>query len=377
MSKLVSLMKKIGIIERSSADEEARQFYQSDKSNLEIASPPETFFVLPRIALIPFPSQELSEVISSYFNTQVSTKFMVWNLSEYIHPTPIFTGQCIDFIFVGYPNPPLSVFFAIFNSVQKWLESDPNNFALLHCQATKGRSYMVLACYLAWIQDVNSVVEGFNKICRITGKNVELLPSQTRYMQYMQEIIHGNVPKMRRIKIQKVILDGIPEIEQEGSAVRPYLQIFKGTEMVFTTISKDLPPVSYFPSDISICFDVNLEIEGDVLIRCRHLGKDNKPLTIFRMMFNTAFTADLVVRFTKNDLDGAFNDQRFSDEFTTDVFLAENIETDDCELKNVIIKYAPEEVKEEAKEEPKKPEKKAGGESDEELDAYFQSLENK
>ena len=152
------------------------RFLKASKVLYSTAVPPETFFILPRVVLIPFPTPEQCGPISSYFNTQVSTKYMVWNLSEYPHPTQIFAGQSIDFIFVGYPNPPLFALFSIFNSIEKWLASDPNSFALLHCQATKGRSYMILACYLAWIQEIDTVMEGFTKICRITGVKAEMFP---------------------------------------------------------------------------------------------------------------------------------------------------------------------------------------------------------
>ena len=387
MSRFMNLLQKIGVVDKKTEEEEEGiPIFNSEQGMIYTAVPPETYFILPRVVLIPFPSPEQCGPISSYFNTQVSTKYMVWNLSEYPHPTQIFAGQSIDFIFVGYPNPPLSALFSIFNSIEKWLASDPNNFALLHCQATKGRSYMILACYLAWIQEIDTVMEGFTKICRITGVKAEMLPSQIRYMRYVQEIIYHSAPRTRKIRIQKIILDGIPEIETEGSAVRPYLQIFKGPDMIFNSISKDSPPVSYFPSDISICFDVNIEIEGDVLIRCRHLGRNNKPLTIFRMMFHTAFTKELVIRFNKADLDGPFNDDRFPEEFTADLFLADNVETEGSELQSVCMAHRGKKDNEEKKvgrekrergERKEGEEQKENGESDEELDDYFKSLENK
>ena len=167
--------------------------------------------------------------------------------------------------------------------------------------------------------------------------------------------------------------------------MRPYLQIFKGPDMIFNSISKDTPPVSYFPSDISICFDVNIEIEGDVLIRCRHLGRNNKPLTIFRIMFHTAFTKELVIRFSKDEIDGPASDDRFPQGFTTDLFLADNQEIENSELqgvsfphkskKEIVEKKVVREKKD--RERRKEGEEVKGNESDEELDDYFKSLENK
>ena len=250
----------------------------------------------------------------------------------------------------------------------------------MHCQATRGRSYMVLACYLIWSKEFPDVMLAFSKICAITQQKVELLPSQIRYMNYVKELIDQPLPKTRKIKIQKIILDGIPQIETEGTAIRPYIQIFKGSELVYTSCTKELPPVSYYATDISISFDLQLEIDGDILIRCRHLGKDHKPLTIFRAMFHTAFTKELVIRFTKNELDGAFNDDRFPPEFTVDLFLSQNQEIEESELQRTFCIC--QKKKEENDEEEKKLDKgnkknNERNDSDEELDDYIKKLESK
>ena len=236
---------------------------------------------------------------------------------------------------------------------------------------------MMLACYLTWSHEFSDVMQAFTQICKIAKQKVNLLPSQIRYMGYVQELMTTPLPKTRKIKIQKIILDGIPVIETQGISVRPYLQIFKGPELIFISNSNENPPVSYYTSDISISFDVHIEVEGDVLIRCRHVGEDNKPLTIFRAMFNTMFTKELVIRFTKNELDGAFNDDRFSNEFTVDLFLSENEEINESELQHTFCVYQKRkgEYGEEEKKIEKKIEKK--NESDEELEDYIKNLELK
>ncbi|OMJ79974.1 hypothetical protein SteCoe_19893 [Stentor coeruleus] len=306
---------------------------------------------------------------------------MIWNISEYPHPTNTFSSQTLDFIFVGYPNPPLSVIFSIFSSIQGWLKLDQDNVALIHCQATKGRSYMIMASYLTWTHEYQSVIEAFRKLCSITQQHVDLLPSQLRYMDYIQEILNSP-PQTRKITIHKIILDGIPIIEQEGTAVRPYLQIFRNSELVYNSHSKDFPPVSYYQYDISIAFDMNLEIEGDVLIRCRHLGKDNKPLTIFRAMFHTAFCKDLVVRFHKSELDGAFNDDRFPDSFNLDVLLEKSVQSEDDSLQQLIVlnrnmNTSIPVVDLTGDDEEKKEEFKKENDSDDDMDDYFKKLESK
>jgi C2 domain of PTEN tumour-suppressor protein len=354
MSGFISMLKKIGTGNNQSG--------KLRPTNTEI--PSDTYFISPKLVLIPFPSAEIIERLENYFNTKFTNKYMIWNLSEYQHPADGFSSHTLDFIFVGYPNPPLSVIFSILNGIHGWLESDKDNISILHCQNTKGRSYMILASYLTWTHEFSNILEAFNKICMITRQTVQLLPSQTRYINYVEGIFNNIIPKSRQITIQKIILDGIPLIETEGSAVRPYIQIYKNSELVFSTYTKALPLVSYFASDFFISFDLDLTIKGDVLIRCRHLGKDSQPLTIFRIMFHTAFSSEPIIRFNREAIDGACVDDRFPQEFTVDLILSENLETDDDELLHVAhskAKQPPESVHE----------------SDEDLDDYFKSLESK
>ena len=74
---------------------------------------------------------------------------MVWNLSEHTYDANLFSGSVLDYVFVGYPNPPLEVIFGVCNSIKAWLDTDEENIAVLHCQATRARSFMIAACFLA------------------------------------------------------------------------------------------------------------------------------------------------------------------------------------------------------------------------------------
>lgn len=193
-------------------------------------------------------------------------------------------------------------------------------------------------------------------------------------------------------------MNGIPVIEHQGSCVRPYLQIFKGAEMIYSSISTDVPALSYFQSDMSISFDVGIEAEGDVLIRCRHIGKDNKRITIFRVMFHTAFMSDIHIRFSKSELDFANTHEGFPEDFMLDLFISSS-ESTDVEQSQQLWKHMEKQKKKrrvvERKENVEEEEEEKvdrelidkfkdkiedsgeGEEEEDDLDAYFQSLENK
>ena len=109
----------------------------------------------------------------------------------------------------------------------------------------------------------------------------------------------------------------------------PYLQIFKAGKLVFTTAasksynqSKDDLPFC-LPSDGSISFPVETIVQGDILIRCRHLTRKGQRVSMFRAAFHTGYTPPKVLRLTKAQLDGACSDKRYADEFFIDLIFEE------------------------------------------------------
>lgn len=324
-----------------------------------------------RLVLIPFPSADIIEPLHKYISTEYKGYYKIWNLSEYDYENDIFSGKCVEFLFQGYPNPHLSTFFSIFESIRVWLEIDPRNVALIHCQSTKARSVLTLAGYLLWSKQEREVFEAVRKILKLTRSEVEFLPSQKRYLRYIQQVVAGPVPPARSIKIRKIILEGIPLIERIGTAIRPYLQIFKNSELIYNSHSQEYPPVSYELGDGCIVFELDLQVEEDLVVRCRHLGRDGQASTIFRVMFHTAFTENEIVTFSKTELDGAFNDERFPDTFKLDFILESNTIIQDSKFSESILQYPDNErMQEEVKVNSKEQQ-----ESDEELDNYFKQLE--
>ena len=47
--------------------------------------------------------------------------------------------QVMEYAFPGMPCPPLDVMFMMCRSMKSWLDTDPSNVVVLHCQGTKVR----------------------------------------------------------------------------------------------------------------------------------------------------------------------------------------------------------------------------------------------
>jgi C2 domain of PTEN tumour-suppressor protein len=78
-----------------------------------------------------------------------------------------------------------------------------------------------------------------------------------------------------------------------------------------TTAAAALPWA--YTSDESIAFSVDCVVQGDLLLRCRHLGPNGQRVSMFRAAFHTGYVPCGVLRLSKAQLDGACGDPRFDE----------------------------------------------------------------
>jgi hypothetical protein len=100
--------------------------------------------------MMPFPTTDRLPILAQYLDDHFFGKYMVWNLSEHSYETDAFGDQVIDVLNLGYPCPTMEQVLVTCNSIKAWLDSEHENIAVMHCQASKCRSIMMLAIYLYW-----------------------------------------------------------------------------------------------------------------------------------------------------------------------------------------------------------------------------------
>jgi hypothetical protein len=117
------------------------------------------------------------------------------------------------------------------------------------------------------------------------------------------------------------------QVPDEGQLMgcAPYLQVFKSGKLVHTSAAtlhvqqseEELPFVQVV--DGTVPFNIGEIVEGDILIRCRHLTFHKKRISMFRAAFHTGYVPPNILRLTKVQLDGACNDDRYPDNFFLDL----------------------------------------------------------
>jgi len=282
-------------------------------------------------------------------------RYMVWNLSEVEYDASVLDDQVLVYKFPGSPSPPLGLLLKLLLSIESWLKADERNVAVLHCLTGRGRTSTVLAAFLCWtgeagFTDVNGALKYIAR-CKRVSVDALTIPSQVRYVSYFANMLDGVRPSQPPLLLKRIILSEAPkfgkrfvESSEEGGdnttmsdsstpagsgdallGCAPYLQIFKAGTLIFTTAASvnyaqtkdDLPFVSV--GDGPVSFVTEAVVQGDILLRCRHLTRSGQRVSMFRCAFHTGYVPPKVLRLTKAQLDGACGDKRFSDDFFLDL----------------------------------------------------------
>jgi hypothetical protein len=290
-------------------------------------------------------------------------RYMVWNLSEVEYDCGILDEQVLTFSFPGSPSPPLGLLLKLLVSMEAWLKADDRNVAVVHCLTGKGRTSTVLAAFLCWMgqagfTNIYDTLEYIARCKQITPDELTI-PSQRRYASYFKNMLDGVRPSQPPLMLTRIILSEAPKYakgplrpdddnnkktaEKDPEVLRmgcaPYLQLFKAGQLLHTApaslhfqqASDELPFCQV--ADGSISFHVNQIVQGDILIRCRHLTASRQRVSMFRAAFHTGYVPPNVMRLTKAQLDGACSDHRFPDDFFLDIIF----ETVDAEQASQVL----------------------------------------
>eukprot|EP01138_Halocafeteria_seosinensis_P005583 gb/GECG01005706.1/.p1 GENE.gb/GECG01005706.1/~~gb/GECG01005706.1/.p1 ORF type:complete len:661 (+),score=112.01 gb/GECG01005706.1/:1-1983(+) len=337
---------------------------KSKKKGSSQKQPSDLTYVIKNVIGMGFPSTQStrikahpgmdSSIVADYLkHTHGDDHFMVWNLSEESYDYSMFCNQVIEYSFKGHPAPPLGLLFKLVTSIESWLVADEaNNVAVVHCMTGKGRTCVVLAALLTWMQRFANPMRALEYVCtkRQLDPDTAINPSQKRYLQYFMYMYEGVKPRSEPMVLRRVIMNGIPtfedvpqstrvpmtqdeedeEYQAEGTGstkagCRPLLQIFRNGQLLFSSAwkLKEEQQEEFGTSKLVWCseeegsmrFPVDLPLKGDALIRCRHITESNKRVSMFRAALHIGYIPRQVLRLSKMDVDMACNDNRFPDDF--------------------------------------------------------------
>ncbi|KAL3150728.1 hypothetical protein ABBQ32_000513 [Trebouxia sp. C0010 RCD-2024] len=141
--------------------------------------------------------------------------YMLFNLcSERSYPSSKFGSgtQVACFPFEDHQAPPLPLISDFCRQVAVWLQKDPENIAVVHCKAGKGRTGTMICSYLIHAGICKTAQEALDLYSakRTLDGNGVTNPSQRRYVQYYADWLQQPNLLPRRLQLQRVTVTGIP-----------------------------------------------------------------------------------------------------------------------------------------------------------------------
>ncbi|XP_020593607.1 phosphatidylinositol 3,4,5-trisphosphate 3-phosphatase and protein-tyrosine-phosphatase PTEN1 isoform X2 [Phalaenopsis equestris] len=295
--------------------------------------------------------------VRDVLDTRHPDRYKVYNLciEENYDPTH-FHGRVEIYPFDDNHVPPLSMVKLLCESIYSWLSSDPENIAVIHCMAGKGRTGLMVCSYLVY--SGMSVDEALQLYAhkRTTNNRGVSIPSQRRYVRYWSEVLQFhkdkldepptiNLPKittreLRRIRLYDTInINSVFFVAMEmqdiaGQLYRPSIEVAKGCcrevkegdrrsnspryylsyvddggndldriEVVSPRVVVQMDTersALYQKTCLDYCFESPLQVAGDlrVVFYEKLIGS-----RLFYVCFNMAFIKGSMMQFSVRDLD--------------------------------------------------------------------------
>jgi len=310
--------------------------FQTDGFDLDLT------YITDRIIAMGWPAGEftvestwrnsISEV-ARFLNTFHKDKYQVYNLTEFPYDySKYLDDKVVYFGFPDHHSPSLNLLLKILESMDSFLNKDPANVVVIHCKAGRGRTGTVISSYLLWNKFFESAGEALEYFADARSSSAEGVgvPSQIRYVYYVQEMLKQNLKTIvspKTLLLQTILLKPVPSFGF-GHTCIPSVEIYDPETNQCIGSSPPCDQLKLFKKeDLCMILIPNCLVTGNVLLRFFHQPTTTltKPkllldFPMFHCAFHTSFIADHHLDLSISELDapsqGSLRDNRFGPEFS-------------------------------------------------------------
>ncbi|KII65381.1 Phosphatidylinositol 3,4,5-trisphosphate 3-phosphatase and dual-specificity protein phosphatase PTEN [Thelohanellus kitauei] len=162
--------------------------YVENGYNLDFA------YITTNVAVMGFPSSNYEKVYRNNYDDVYrflknfhDNRYRVYNLcTERTYSRDKFDGNFEEFPFTDHRCPPFETTLAFCQSVHNFLSIHPENIAIIHCKAGKGRSGLMACCYLLFSEFKSSACDVIEYYAQKRTRDQQgvTIGSQRRYIHY-------------------------------------------------------------------------------------------------------------------------------------------------------------------------------------------------
>ncbi|KAK6129296.1 hypothetical protein DH2020_037005 [Rehmannia glutinosa] len=154
-------------------------------------------YITDRLLAMSFPAESMRAVyrnpmwqVKSVLEMRHRGHYKVYNLCiEESYDASHFNGHVERYPFDDNHVPPISMIKEFCEDVHSWLSSDPKNIAVVHCMAGKGRTGLMVSCYLVYTgMSAERALQVYAEK-RTTNNEGVSIASQRRYVAYWEKLL--------------------------------------------------------------------------------------------------------------------------------------------------------------------------------------------
>ena len=175
-------------------------------------------YITNRIIAMSYPGDTLMEILKHnnindvifHLKQYHNGLYKIYNLSGIPYDEKKFDNQVEIYYWRDHHSPPLYDLFQVIISIRDFLNSNPNNIVCIHCLAGKGRTGVVIVCFLIYSSLFNSVKDALDyfSIKRKGKRNAGVQqPSQLRIVNTFYNLLYE--PNIKRLEVKYFEIDKI------------------------------------------------------------------------------------------------------------------------------------------------------------------------
>lgn len=264
--------------------------FMEDGFDLDLA------YIKPNIIAMGFPSENLEGVyrnhlddVHRFLDIKHKDRYKVYNLcSEKNYDPAKFGNRVSQYGFDDHNAPPFELIKPCCVDMSKWLDSNQENVAIVHCKAGKGRTGVMICAYLLYKKYFTEANEAMNYYADTRTYNSKgvTIPSQRRYITYFGYSAKNDYAYIpRTILLNSITFMGVPTMNN-GTCI-PSVIICQTKVILHKS-----KPVEVRKSQSDIDMDIGgnpVPICGDIKIDAFHKDLLFKKDRMFVFWFNTYF----------------------------------------------------------------------------------------
>ncbi|XP_063244370.1 phosphatidylinositol 3,4,5-trisphosphate 3-phosphatase and dual-specificity protein phosphatase PTEN isoform X2 [Bacillus rossius redtenbacheri] len=270
-----------------------RKRYTQDGFNLDLT------YIQENLIAMGFPAEKLEGVYRNHIDDVVKFleskhpgHYKIYNLcSERSYDTSKFQQRVAEYRFDDHNPPSMELIAPFCEDVQGWLARDPRNVAAVHCKAGKGRTGVMICCYMLHSRQFAAAADALSYYGhkRTHDRKGVTIPSQRRYVEYYASLVQEQW-KYRPVTlvINEIQLDPLPILNGSQGSLQLVVSVAsRKVVSVVHELKKGAP-------HCHICLRSLPEVTGDVKVEFFNRPKMMRKEKLFHFWFNTFFVREEV-----------------------------------------------------------------------------------